>query len=140
MKLVKLDDGIFRIEDEGKLIEASWPVIRQSLIVDFDIEPDQLTRALDEMRERNHDVAEFGILNRTFMYSYASTMERKVKAELRAIRDVRIEFHKAQLEQPNGIIAKACFDRLMSLYFTQDVDGNLLLLGEVMCVDEDIAA
>jgi hypothetical protein len=134
MKLVKLDNGKFRIEDGAVVIEASWPQIRAQMLYEFEIDPAEIDRAIEDMREKGHDVADFGIAG-VFILSYASNLERKVKAELKAIQSVRREFHAAQTRERNGPEAKQAFDRLMHLYFTQDVDGNLLLLGELSYVE-----
>jgi hypothetical protein len=139
MKLIKLDSGRYRIEDESVAMEGLWNNIKETLVVDHGISPAQILRAIQSMEEKGHDAADFGVQG-YFQFSYPTSLDRKVRAELRAIRAVRVEFHLAQAKQANGPEAKAAFDRLMNLYFSQDVDGNLLLLGDVSYAQQEEAA
>ena len=129
MKLIKLDSGVYRIEDGPVMIEANWGQIRAQLLYEFEIDPAQIDRAIEDMRAKGHNAADFGV-GGCFQFSYPTCLDRKVRAELRAIQAVRAEFHQYQQHEQNGPEAKAAFDRLMHLYFTQDVDGMLLILGE----------
>lgn len=128
MKLMKLDSGLFRIEEGATAIEGSWAQIRAQLLYEFEIDPTQLERALDDMREKGNDVADFGV-GGYFQFSYGSCVERKVIAELRAIAAVRREFDALAKREPTSPETKQVYDRLMFLYFAQDVESALLLLG-----------
>lgn len=129
MKLIKLNNGNYRIVDGAASIEGSWGQIRARMLYEFEIDPKQLSKAADDMRARDNDVAEFGI-GGVFIFSYSTCLERKVRAELRAIASVRKEFFKLAKVSAGAPETKQAYDRLMFLYFAQDVEGNLLLLGE----------
>jgi hypothetical protein len=129
MKLVRLENERFKILDGPVQIEGAYPQIRAQLLYEYEIAQAELERAEEAMRENAHDTAEFGI-NGFFTVSYSTFLERKVKSELRAIASVRKEFHALSQYQPGGPETKMVFDRLMHLYFSQDVDGALSLLGD----------
>jgi hypothetical protein len=117
MKLVKLDNGVFRLVDEGNSIEGAWPVIQARMQFEYEVDPDEIDRAMQDMRAKGTDVAEFGI-NGLFIYTYHAGKKKYVMTELRAVIALREEFNAAFRESPNGPETKQAFDRLVNLYIS----------------------
>jgi hypothetical protein len=138
VKLLRLDNGQYRIEDGSVTIEGGWGQIRAQLLYEFEIDPAQIDRAIEDMREKRNDAADFGIQG-YFQFSYSTTLERKVKAELMAILDLREEAHTLSVTSKGSPMEKDAYNRLLNMYISFDAAGTLLLLGEELYAD-DIAA
>jgi hypothetical protein len=136
MKLVKLASGTYRLSDEGSSVEGAWPVIQARMQYEFEIEPDEIDRAIKDMRAKGTDVAEFG-LNGLFIYSYHASRKKYVLAELRAILTLRQEFNAQFKVEPQGPETKQAFDRLMNVYMSLNVEAVVELLEKA---EELIAA
>jgi hypothetical protein len=137
MKLIRLDSGQFRIEDEAVTIEGGWAQIRAQLVFEFELDSAEIDRAIEDMRDKGHDVCDFGI-GGNFQYSYSTSLDRKIKAELRAILALREESHTLSVTAKGSPMEKDAYERLLNIYISFDAEGALLLLGEVNY--QDIAA
>lgn len=137
MRLTKLENGRFKIIDGATTIEGTFPQIRAQLLFEFEIGQDQLDKALDDMRDKDNDIAEFGI-GGCFLYSMSTRLDRKIRAELRAIHEVRQEFYMLSREDADSPETRQAYDRLMFLYFALDVVGNLELLGEAVTTENHL--
>lgn len=129
MKLIALVDGYFEIQDDSTRITGTLPDIRKTMTENYGVHAAELQRGMRDMIARGNNVAVFGV-NGTFIHSFSTSLDRKVRAELRAIQAVRKEFHALKSVNPDSAEAKQVYDRLMFLYFAQDIDGTLELLGE----------
>lgn len=131
MKLIRLGDGLFRIEDEFKTIEAGYAKITTMLRFEFEVPLEEVNAALEEMNETGNDSAEFkeGWFIRTFNH----TKERNIRIELAVLQAVRAEFTYEYKRDSGSKETRLAHERLMSLYSSLDVEG---LLKVFECRDE----
>lgn len=136
MKLTKLSNGMFRLTGDGHSIEGAWPVIQARMQFEYEVDPEEIDRAMQDLRDTGNDVADFGVSG-IFIYSYRAGKKRYVVAELKAVSALRQEFNEAYQKEPNGPETKQAFDRLMNLYMSLNVEAVLDLLEGA---EEPIAA
>lgn len=129
MTLIKLGNGLYRIQDEHVTIEGQWSQIRAQLLFEYEIPNEELEMAIDDMNQKGNDCADFG-LDQHFQFSYDSKTQRNISAELKAIAELRLEFFKAFKRNPRSIETQQAAERLQMLYISLNVEGCLLALGE----------
>jgi hypothetical protein len=112
---------------DSVLIEGDWSVVQAFLIKHCDVPQGETEFALSEMRNRLHDVASIGV-DRTVVCTFKAASSAGLIAELRAIDDVRREFHQAYTMDPSSIETKIAARNLQSLYISLNVQGVLDIL------------
>jgi hypothetical protein len=135
MKLIKMENGNYQLIDGAVTIEGSWPTIEARMRFEYEIEDHEIERAKDDMQTRGNDIAEFSVRG-MFLISYSTSARRNAVAELKAIRDLRMEFHvlfekdRARNEDPMepSAATKEAANRLQNMYIVLNVDALLVLL------------
>lgn len=127
MKLIRLGNGVYRIVDQGKSIEAGYAKVTTLLRFEYEVDLEDLNAAIEEMSATGNDGAEFDEYG-WFLRTFSVVKERNIKIELEAVKSLREEFDAEYKRGPESRATKDAYNRLMSLYMSLDVDGVLKVL------------
>jgi len=128
MRLMKLNDNWFRVETDKFAMEGSLEAAIM-LLEDRGVNPQCIDFALDEMDNKNHDTAFFGV-NMIFTHTETRMTVNHAVLELLAIQAVREELYSILSRDPLAIERHDMYPRLMNLYGTLNVERLLKLLGK----------
>jgi hypothetical protein len=127
MKLTKLNNTRYSVFGDMAQVEGDLDCVSTFLIKQYEVDPEELEYALAEMAQNGHDSASFGIDRRLVCTFKAATIDA-ITPELRAIRDVRVAFHEAYIEDPGSVDTRISARNLQSLYIALNVNGLLDIL------------
>lgn len=129
MKLIKKPDGKYVAVDRGVQIEGTWEQVASTLVVTYHYEGEELDSAKVLMDSLKHDTADFGIAG-SLITTYSSVSVERILLELNAIKQARQIFKEEHAVNPESLLTKTAYDRLMYLYFALNVDAVIHALEE----------
>jgi hypothetical protein len=132
MKLIKIGKNRYRFEFDGVSLEGNLGFISEQMREQYQIPKGELEKALLDMLEFEHDAAYFGVLGGRLMYTAKEAQAKLLRAELRAIQELReeiVEIYRRDGYRTPEVLEK--LDRLEKLYLSLNITGLIQVLDRV---------
>lgn len=121
MKLVKLSDALFRVVSENNTFEGPWNKVYVHMLYELDMLPEEVEFALEAMKAKGEDTANFGI-HGFFTHTSNTPQVGQVMLELKTVKELRSEFNTLWNKNPDSIETRQAYNRLMKFYHGLDVE------------------
>ena len=129
MKLIKLQNNRYELDDGLVRREGDWESTFNSLITDFGIAVDEIRMAVNWMAAADHNTAHFGTLGRV-THTSNSTLVDACMTQLQAIQQATERFHHAYKRGRDTKETHLAADNVKALWIALNIDGIMALISD----------
>jgi hypothetical protein len=129
MKLIKLANNRYELNDGLTKIEGDWESTFNILANDWQIHIDEIRLALNWMSAANHNTAHFGVKGRCTNTS-DSVLVGACMNQLQAIQNATERFHDAYKRNKDSKETHLAADDVKALWIALNIDGIMCLISD----------
>jgi hypothetical protein len=129
MKLIKLENNRYEINDGFSQREADWETTFNSLLNDYEISLNEVRMAVNWMAAADHNTAHFGVSG-SVTHTSDSTMVSACMTQLEAIQQATHRFHTAYKRNRDSKETHLAADSVKALWIALNIDGIMALISD----------